>query len=61
MARINTHAGVAFLLGEVKVALHISQGLKLARNIVGLGFDFLHANTIRRKRLQPRLKPFAGG
>jgi hypothetical protein len=58
---VNAHAGVAFFLGKVKVALQVGQGFELARHVFGLGLDFLHANTIRLQLGQPRLKPLAGG
>ncbi len=61
MPGVNAHAGIAFFLGEVKIAAKIGQCVKPAQNILRLRFDLLDANTIGRSFDQPRLQTFAGG
>ena len=61
MARVDADAGIAFALSQVKVALQAGQLVEFARQITGLGAHFLHANTIRLGRGNPRFHAFAGG
>ena len=61
VAGVNAHAGVAFFLGKLKMPRHTGQHVELARHIVGLGFDFLDANTIGLGLRDPGLDAFGGG
>jgi hypothetical protein len=57
VAGVQAHAGVALFLSVLKVAVQASQDLELAHHIGGLGFDFLHANTIGFGFFKPGFKP----
>ncbi len=54
-------AGVAFLLGEVEMALEAGHFLEAAFDVARLDADLLHANTIRRKFGHPVGHAFGGG
>ena len=61
VAGINAHPRVAFFLGKVKVTVQICQTLEPVGYVRRLGFDFLHANTIRPCGCYPAFHTFAGG
>ena len=61
VAGVHAHAGVAFFLGKLKVTFQACDVFKLACDIGRLGFDFLHANTIRLFLRQPGFDPFGRG
>ena len=54
-------AGVAFLLGEMKVPPQAGHLLEAPRDIARLDADLLHANTIRRQLRHPVRDAFGGG
>lgn len=58
---VDPHSRIALFLRKVKVTLQAGQLLEPPGNVVGLGLDFLHANTIRLVRLNPLRQPLAGG
>ena len=61
VSRVYADTGVALLLGQVKVAPHAGQLLEAPGQVALLGLDLLHANTIRRVRLQPGFDPLGRG
>ena len=61
MARVDSDPRVAFLLGEVKMALHAGKLFEARGDIGRLGLHFLHTNTIRPHACDPGFHAFAGG
>jgi hypothetical protein len=63
MTGVYTYTGVAFFLCKMEVSIQSSQLFKSTLNIVGLGFDFLHTNTITVGQIltDPCLEAFAAG
>jgi hypothetical protein len=61
MLRVDGGAGVALLLGEMKVALQARHFLEAAFDVARLDPDLLHANTIRRKFGHPVGHAFGSG
>ena len=58
---VDAHTGITLLLRKMEMPFQIAKGLELARNVRGLGFDFLDANTIGLRLGKPGFKAFAGG
>ena len=61
MLCVHRHAGIAFFLGKMEVALEPGNFLKFAADVGGLRLELLHANTIRHGLCNPVFKAFAGG
>jgi hypothetical protein len=59
LRRVQAHAGVALLLGEVEVAVHAGHASKRPATSLGLGLDLLHAHTIGARFAAHSTKPLS--